>query len=50
MDASLVVRMPRELRDTLERLAEDEARPVGNMVRVLLGEAIAARAKGKRRK
>ena len=47
MDTQVVVRMSRGLRDTLKKLAEEEQRPVGNLVRVLLEEALGARRKGR---
>ena len=49
METQLVVRMPRDFRETLERAARDEERPVGNLVRVLIGEALAARGKRRRK-
>lgn len=49
METQIVVRMPRDLRAVLEQAAQEEERPVGNLVRVLLGEALAARGKRKRR-
>ena len=47
MDTQVVVRMSRGLRNTLRELAEEERRPVGNLVRVLLEEALEARRKGR---
>jgi len=49
MTTQLVVRMPLDLREALEALSDEEDRPVGNMVRVLLGEALAARVKPRKR-
>ena len=49
MQAQLVVRMPRELRATLEEIAREERRPLGNLVRNLLEDAVSARSKRKRR-
>ena len=48
MQAQLVVRMQRELRAALGEIAREERRPLGNLVRILLEDALAAR-KGKRR-
>ena len=48
MQAQLVVRMPRELRAALEEIALEERRPLGNLVRILLEDAVATR-KTKRR-
>jgi len=39
----LSLRLDDELRATLERIAEDEERPVGMMARILLREAIKLR-------
>jgi len=41
----LAVRINPELREALERLAEQEERPAGMMARILLREAIEAREK-----
>ena len=41
----LAVRINPEMRDALERLAEQEERPAGMMARILLREAIEAREK-----
>ena len=41
----LAVRINPELREALERLAEQEERPAGMMARILLREAITAREK-----
>jgi predicted DNA-binding protein len=47
----LAVRINPEMREALERLAEQEERPAGMMARILLREAIEAReAKGLRKK
>ena len=47
----LAVRINPEMREALERLAEQEERPAGMMARILLREAIEAReAKGVRKK
>lgn len=46
----LAVRINPEMREALERLAEQEERPAGMMARILLREAIEAReAKGSRK-
>jgi len=45
----LAVRINPELREALERLAEQEERPAGMMARILLREAIAVREKRGRR-
>ena len=39
----LAVRINPELREALERLADQEERPAGMMARILLREAVAAR-------
>ena len=41
----LAVRINPEMREALERLAEQEERPAGMMARILLREAIEAREK-----
>lgn len=45
----LAVRINPEMRDALERLAEQEERPAGMMARILLREAIEAREKKRKR-
>ena len=45
METQAVVRMPRELRAELEKAAGEERRPVANLIRVLLEDALAARRK-----
>lgn len=40
----LSVRIDDDLREALEKIAEEEDRPVGNVARILLKEALRARA------
>ncbi len=43
METQVVVRMPRELREALEKAASEERRPVANFIRVLLEDGLAGR-------
>jgi hypothetical protein len=46
----LTMRLDQDMRKRLEAMAKEEERTLGQMARILLREAMAAREKGKKRK